>query len=99
MRLVAEFDNLVLSHADRSRIIREEDRSRMRSVNGIVPGTVLIDGFVGGIWRLATTRSRATLGVELWDAQSRRHRDEVGHHAERLLGFAAPGQPHQVTIG
>jgi hypothetical protein len=53
VRLIAEFDNLVHSHADRSRIISEAHRDRLHSVNGILPGTVLADGFVVGTWRLS----------------------------------------------
>ncbi|HEV2241210.1 MAG TPA: winged helix DNA-binding domain-containing protein, partial [Streptosporangiaceae bacterium] len=35
VRLVAEFDNLILSHADRARIISEPNRQRMFTRNGI----------------------------------------------------------------
>ena len=66
VRLVAEFDNLILSHADRARIISEPDRRRLYSRNGIFPGTVLIDGFVRGMWRVTTARGAAVLAVELF---------------------------------
>src|SRR5262249_62376643 len=46
VRLVAEFDNLVLSHADRARVIRPDHRQRLNTRNDIFPGTVLINGFV-----------------------------------------------------
>jgi hypothetical protein len=88
VRLVAEFDNLVLSHADRSRVFAGVDMARMYSVNGIVPGSVLIDGFVAGIWRAAKTRKTTTLTIELWDGT--RDRKPVIAEAERLLAFAAP---------
>jgi hypothetical protein len=88
VRLVAEFDNLVLSHADRSRVFAGVDMARMYSVNGIVPGSVLIDGFVAGIWRAAKTRKTTTLTIELWDGT--RDRKPVIAEAERLLTFAAP---------
>ena len=35
-RYVADFDNLVLSHADRTRILADEHRPRVMTVNGIV---------------------------------------------------------------
>src|SRR5258708_1746733 len=44
VRLVAEFDNLILSHADRARVISEQNRKRLFTRNGIFPGTVLVDG-------------------------------------------------------
>ena len=43
-----EFDNLILSHTDRTRIVAEEHRKVFASKNSMVPTTVLIDGFVRG---------------------------------------------------
>jgi hypothetical protein len=91
VRLVAEFDNLILSHADRTRVISEPDRQRLYSKNGIFPGTVLIDGFVRGMWRVTTTRRTAGLTIELFGEVG--DRDAVTAEGERLLEFAAPGSP------
>jgi hypothetical protein len=96
VRLVAEFDNLVLSHADRTRIFAGVDMARMYSINGIVPGSVLVDGFVAGLWRLATIRKTATLALELWDGVPDRR--AVTSEAERLLAFAAPGATHDIRF-
>jgi hypothetical protein len=53
VRLVAPFDNILLSHADRTRIISDEHRkSLFSSKNGIVPGALLVDGYVAGWWEL-----------------------------------------------
>jgi hypothetical protein len=92
-RLVAEFDNLILSHADRSRVISEPDRQRLYSRNGIFPGTVLIDGFARGMWRVTTARGAAKLAIELFGEASGPDRDAVTAEGERLLEFASPGSP------
>ena len=92
VRLVAEFDNLILSHADRARVISEPDRQRLYSKNGIFPGTVLIEGFVRGVWRVTTARGVATLAIELF-READGDRDAVAAEGERLLDFAAPGSP------
>jgi hypothetical protein len=92
VRLVAEFDNLILSHADRARVISEPDRQRLYSKNGIFPGTVLIDGFVRGTWRVTAARGVAVLAIELF-GEADGDRDAVVAEGERLLGFAAPGSP------
>jgi Winged helix DNA-binding domain len=92
-RLVAEFDNLILSHADRSRVISEPDRQRLYSRNGIFPGTVLIDGFVSGMWRLTTGRGATALTVEMFRPVSGHDRDAITAEGERLLEFASPGSP------
>ena len=97
VKLIAEFDNLVLSHADRSRIISQEHRSRLYSINGIFPGMVLVDGFVGGRWRLAAQRRTATLTVELWTPLADRSALEA--EAERMLAFAAPEAEHRIRFG
>lgn len=52
VRLLADFDNVLLSHADRTRIISDEVRRRLVTPNGAGPGTVLVDGRVAGVWRL-----------------------------------------------
>ena len=98
VRLVAEFDNLILSHADRARVVSDGNRLRLYSRNGIFPGTVLLDGFVSGIWRLARSRRTAVLTVELFGPVSSRDRAAVGDEALRLLRFAADGDRHEIRF-
>jgi Winged helix DNA-binding domain len=87
VRLLAEFDNLTLSHADRTRVIADEHRRRIAARNGMVPGMVLVDGFVQGVWK-ATRRGRSTtLRVEPFGRLSRRDRDAVRAEGVALLGF------------
>ena len=98
VRMVAEFDNLILSHADRARVVSDDNRQRLYSRNGIFPGTVLVDGFVAGMWRLTRSRRTAVLTVELFGPVPPRGRDAVGAEAERLLGFAADGDGHEIRF-
>jgi hypothetical protein len=99
VRLVAEFDNLVLSHADRTRVVSDENRQRLYTRNGIFPGTVLVDGFVGGAWRITRSRGSAVLTAEMFGPVPPVDRDAIAAEAERLLGFAAPGDRHEITFG
>src|SRR5579875_1427420 len=64
VRLVAEFDNLILSHADRSRVLSEAGRARIFTPNGQFPGIVLAGGLVAGMWRITRARQAVTLTVE-----------------------------------
>jgi hypothetical protein len=89
-RLVAPFDNLVLGHADRSRVISEPNRARLFSRANVFPGTVLVDGFAAGSWRITRSPGAATLTLELFEPVPREARDELGQEAEGLLTFAAP---------
>jgi DNA glycosylase AlkZ-like len=98
VRLVAEFDNLVLSHADRARVISAPHRRRLNTRNGIFPGTVLINGFVRGMWRIARSRGVATATVELFGSVGERDREAVRDESQRLLEFAAPGADHDIRF-
>ena len=67
------------------------DRERLFSLLNVFPGTVLLDGFVGGMWRMSRSRDTATLTVELFsDRIPARDRDDVAAEAGRVLAFAAP---------
>ncbi|OXS58872.1 hypothetical protein B1A99_12985 [Cohnella sp. CIP 111063] len=89
-RFVAEFDNVLLSHADRARIISEEDRKRVFTINGIIRPTFLIDGFVAGMWSLVRERGSAALVITPFRPLSPQDRDALAEEGERLLSFAAP---------
>jgi hypothetical protein len=97
VRLVAEFDNLVLSHAERSRVVSAEATRRLYTINGVIPGSVLIDGFVAGMWRLARNRDAATVTIELFGPV--RERAALVAEAERVLAFGAPDAAHDVRFG
>jgi len=90
-RLVAEFDNLILSHADRTRVISEPHRQRLFTRNGIFPGTVLLRGFVRGTWRITRSAGAATLTIELFEPAGRPDRDALAREGAALLEFAVPG--------
>ncbi len=98
VRLVAEFDNLILSHADRARVVSGGNRARLSSLNGIFPGTVLVDGFVAGMWRLTRSRRSAVLAVELFGEVSPGDREAIAAEGGRLLGFAAAGDGHEIRF-
>jgi len=101
-RLVAEFDNLILSHAERSRVISSAATKKIYTVNGVIPATVLIDGFVAGMWRLDRRRDTATVTVELFGRDGPPgpgpERDALEAEAGRMLAFGAPGAAHDVRF-
>lgn len=98
VRLLAEFDNLSLSHADRTRVIADEHRRVVASRNGMVPGMVLVDGFVRGMWRLAKERRTMRLQVEPFARLSRRERAAVEQEATALLGLVAAETQHAEVV-
>jgi hypothetical protein len=99
-RLVAEWDNLLLSHADRGRVLSEAHRARVFTINGIVRGTVLLDGFVAGTWKIERTKHAATVVLEPFAQWSKADRLGAEEEAMRLLAFAAggEGERHDVRV-
>ena len=64
-RFLPEYDNVLLSHADRSRFVREDRRGQPWSARTI-HGTVLHDGTVAGTWNIERDRASgaATLVID-----------------------------------
>jgi hypothetical protein len=88
-RFLSEFDNMLLSYEDRTRIIDEAYRKRVCTVNGLVRATILVNGFVAGTWRIAQKRGTATLLIEPFRPLSVQERDALTEEGIRLLNFAA----------
>jgi Winged helix DNA-binding domain len=87
-RLLPEFDNLVLSHADRTRVLADEHRGLVVTKNLRVRATFLVDGFVGGTWDVNRTRKAATLRLAPFKALPRRAVSQLAEEGETLLRFA-----------
>lgn len=100
VRFIPDFDNLLLSHADRGRVISEEDRARVFTANGIIRPTVLVDGFVRGMWRYEKKRGAATLEIELFGPVAEDDREALAEEGGRLLGAVAAGaKTYEVRFG
>ncbi|MDN3295389.1 winged helix DNA-binding domain-containing protein [Streptomyces ficellus] len=93
VRYLPDFDNILLSHADRSRILTEEQRRLVFTRNGLIRPTFLVDGFVRGMWRIERGRDTATLVLEAFAPLTRGERAELVEEGMRLLAFAAAGCP------
>lgn len=71
-RLMAMWDSTLLAYADRARVIPPEYRKLVTRVNGDVLPTLLVDGYVAGVWRPAEGGIEASafhpLPADTWDA-------------------------------
>lgn len=97
IRFLGEFDNLLISYADRTRVLSQDHRHKVFTVNGIVKGTVLHDGFVVATWKATTTRKSARLVVEPLQHLPRTAHSEILDEARRLLSFLAPQVEHRTV--
>jgi hypothetical protein len=93
VRLMAQWDGALLAHADRSRVLPDRYRKAVFTKNGILHGTVWVDGLVRGVWRF--DRSGPAPDLVITEFESLDERDEgalVGEGAT-LLSFAEPDAP------
>jgi hypothetical protein len=81
-RLLPRFDNVVLAHADRTRVVADELRKVIIRAGEVDP-VVLVDGFVTGRWR----RKNRRVEVEWLADVSRTARGEIEDEARRLEAF------------
>lgn len=93
-RLLPEFDNLLLSHADRTRLIPPANRGRTWQANTFYC-PLLVDGFLAGVWRIIGD----ALVIEPFTDLSRAERTEVTEEAERVLGVLHAQEPYDVRFG
>jgi hypothetical protein len=87
VRLLPEFDNLLLAHADRRRVIADSHREHLTSKNLRVRATVLVDGTVAAFWR---TEGTSRLVVEPLRGLKAAERRAIEEEASGLLAFAEP---------
>jgi hypothetical protein len=101
VRFLPQYDNLMLSHADRSRVISPERRARLSEGHGPVHGSVLHDGFAWGVWRLERERGGggATMVVSHAVRRTVGAASAVAAEGRRLLRMIAADAPsHEVRI-
>lgn len=94
-RFLPEYDNVLLSHADRSRIVVDKRPVPLPPGNGGALGTVLVDGFFRGAWAIIRPRGAAILRIEPFQPLSAQGRTALAEEGARLLGFVAADAPAQ----
>lgn len=88
-RLMAMWDSILLAYVDRSRVIPPEYRKHVTRVNGDVLPTLLVDGYVAGVWRAIEGGIEATafhrLDEQVWEG--------LAAEARALLALLADRDP------
>jgi hypothetical protein len=96
-RFLPEYDNLLLSHADRARVVPDEHRTRV--VTNLGTPMFLVDGFVAGEWKIAREHAAATLVIAAFERLSKDDGAALTEEGRRLLEFAVPdADTHEVRL-
>lgn len=86
VRFLPEYDNVVIGHKDRTRIV-PDGIPRWTEVGW---GSVLVDGTGAARWRLVETKPGATLRIEPFRRLTRNERVSTREEAGRLAAFLMP---------
>jgi winged helix DNA-binding protein len=97
-RFLPEYDNLLLSYADRRRCIPDGRKVPLYPGNGARFGELLLDGTFQGTWRLDRDNHTAHLQVEPFAPLSADDATAVEAEAQALLDFAAPDHHHEILV-
>lgn len=93
-RFLPEYDNLLLSHKDRTRVIPGNCPVPLPAGNGATSGTVLIDGMWQSTWQI---RDR-TLRIQPFAKLTGADLDALLTEAAQLCAFLTPGTTYDIMI-
>jgi hypothetical protein len=96
-RYLPEYDNILLSHKDRSRVIPPGWKIPLAAGDGARVGMFLLDGFVGGTWRIDVAVDPAILTLEPLTRLGASDEEDVAGEAVQLGSFIA-GRRTEVRI-
>jgi hypothetical protein len=82
-RLLPRWEELLLAHKDRTRVLPDEYRKQVIAVNGDVRQAILVDGFVAGYWEQKDDR----VALHPFAPLSRQARRELDDEAGRLAAW------------
>jgi hypothetical protein len=83
--LLGMYDNVFLSHADRTRIASDDARKRWMGVNGGVGATLFLDGLLAGLWHVDDGR----VVVEPFATPTATQRSAIDAEAARVEALLA----------
>jgi Winged helix DNA-binding domain len=90
VRLLGEYDNVLLGHADRRRLVPDDFPWEAMLAPGRFVNNLLVDGMLRATWWIERDGDRASLAIRPFRELSAAERDEVAAEAERMLAFSAP---------
>ncbi len=95
VRFLPDYDNLVLAHADRARMMGDAARRAIAGNNLQVLASFLVDGVVAGTWGVSEKKGRATLELRPLLPLTKRAKADLETEGDALLRFVEPGAQHR----
>src|SRR5688500_3308671 len=90
VRFLPDYDNLILGHADRTRVIADAHRRAVVTPNLRVLATFLVDGFVAGTWKVERKAKGAKHVMQPVAPLAKKVRDGLVGEGEALARFVEP---------
>jgi hypothetical protein len=98
-RFLYDYDNLLLSHHDRSRFVTDSYRAQKFDADGFMPKILLLDGFTAAHWNAEKTRTQAVLTVYPFRKLLKKEITALSKEGAELLNFHAPDcAAHEIRI-
>jgi winged helix DNA-binding protein len=94
VRFLPEYDNAVLSHADRTRIVAPE----IRPWTEVGWGLVLVDGSTAARWRAFPDKDRTTVRIEPFRTLTKSERSDIEEEGNELATFLTDGASGAIEI-
>lgn len=96
-RFLPEYDNLLLSHADRTRWIDTATRQSLTLQEVLTRGSTLHNGQAAALWKLTkNTKSQATLEIQPITKLTPKAWQSIESEAQTLLTFTSPTATHEI---
>jgi hypothetical protein len=86
VRFLPDFDNILLAHADRTRIVADEHRRLIGTKNLRILPTFLVDGFVAGTWDIEKKKGVTLQPFGKLTKEAKRELEEEGERLARFVG-------------
>lgn len=97
-RFLYDFDNILLSHHDRTRFVTYSCPERF-DADGLVPKILLLDGFTAAHWNVEKTKTEAVLTIRPLRKLLKKEIAALSKEGARLLDFHAPDSAsHDIRI-
>ena len=87
VRLLPQFDALIMGHKDKTRFMRSDDKKRIFLPRAGVAATILLDGRVEGVWKMRKKKKQWALELSPFRDLSKEEDEALGKEIEELRRF------------